>query len=301
MTLLLALVAGLLIAFWLALGALHLAGSMQVGSLFEVLAGEERARGGRLAGVPVPPLSIITTPRDEAASIESTVGLAVAQDYPGLEVIVVDDRSGDGTGALLDRLAEADRGAPPRGGPRLEVVHVRELPAGWIGKCHACDAGARRAAGRWLLFMDGDVGLETGDLLHRVVAFAEARRIDHLSVFPDLRPLGPLQGALMLAFEQAFLLAARAWEIGRDLPRGGAGVGAFHLLRRQAYQPVGCHKLLKIEVVDCLNLCLLLQGSGARQRLYSGVDLVRCRWQTSAWAVVRGLEKNLFAGLDYSI
>jgi hypothetical protein len=70
--------------------------------------------------------------------------------------------------------------------------------------------------------MDGDVGLAAADLLHRVVALAEARSIDHLSVFPDLRPLGALQGSLMLAFEQAFLFTARAWEIDRDRPRGGA-------------------------------------------------------------------------------
>jgi hypothetical protein len=149
--------------------------------------------------------------------------------------------------------------------------------------------------------MDGDVGLAAGDLLHRVVAFAEARRIDHLSLFPDLRPLGPLQGALMLAFEQAFLFTARAWEIDRDRPRGGAGVGAFNLLRREAYLRVGGHALLKMDVVDDLKLGRLLKESGARQRLYSGADLVHCPWQRGAWEVVRGLKKNLFAGLDYSI
>jgi GT2 family glycosyltransferase len=303
MTLLLSLAAGLLVSFWLALGALHLAGSRQVRPLADVLGGEEVVRGARLAEARVPPLSIIITARDEAASIESTVRLALAQRYPHLEVIVVDDRSSDGTGAILDRLAAPDRGpgAAASPGPRLTVIHVRELPAGWIGKCHACDAGARRAAGEWLLFMDGDVGLAAGDLLHRVVAFAEARRIDHLSVFPDLRPLDALQGALMLAFEQAFLFTARAWEIERDRPRGGAGVGAFNLLRRDAYLRVGGHTLLKLDVVDDLKLGRLLKESGARQRLYSGVDLVYCPWQRGAIEVVRGLEKNLFAGLDYSV
>lgn len=311
MTLLAGLAAGLLVSFWLALGALHLAGSMQVRSLVDVLAEEEGARGLRLAEAQVPSLSIVITARDEAASIGNTVRLALAQRYPDLEVIVVDDRSTDGTGAILDRLAapgdggsrreDARRGEPLPGEPRLTVIHVRELPAGWIGKCHACDVGARRAAGEWLLFMDGDVALAAGDLLHRVVALAETRRIDHLSVFPDLRPLGALQGSLMLAFEQAFLFTARAWEIDRDRPRGGAGVGAFNLLRRESYLRVGGHTLLKMDVVDDLKLGRLLKESGARQRLYSGVDLVFCRWQNDARAVVRGLEKNLFAGLDYSI
>src|SRR6267142_1505869 len=117
MTLALSLAAVLLISFWLALGALHLAGSMQVRSLVDVLAEEEGARGVRLADAHVPPLSIIVTARDEAASIENTVRLALMQRYPGLEVIVVDDRSTDGTGAILDRLA-----APGDGGPRRAIA-----------------------------------------------------------------------------------------------------------------------------------------------------------------------------------
>src|SRR6476660_10570815 len=87
----------------------------------------------------------------------------------------------------------------------------------------------------------------------------------------------------------------------RDRPRGGAGVGAFNLVRREAYLRVGGHTLMKMDVVDDLKLGRLLKESGARQRLYSGVDLVFCPWQRGARAVVRGLEKNLFAGLDYSI
>src|SRR6476661_46295 len=139
MTLLLGLAAGLLVSFWLALGALHLAGSRQVRSLVDVLAEEEGARGLRPADAQVRPLSIIVTARDEAASIENTVRLALAQRHPNLEVIVVDDRSTDGTGAILDRLAAPGVAGPRRedarpGQPRLTVIHVRALPAGWIGK-----------------------------------------------------------------------------------------------------------------------------------------------------------------------
>jgi len=122
MTLLLGLAAGVLVSFWVALGALHLAGSRQVRPLIDVLAGEEAVRGARLADAHVPPLSIIITARDEAASIESTVKLALAQSYPDLEVIVVDDRSNDGTGEILDRLALPDRGEPrPDAAPPLSV------------------------------------------------------------------------------------------------------------------------------------------------------------------------------------
>jgi GT2 family glycosyltransferase len=302
MTWFLALAGTLMAALWLVMGRLYLAASRQVRMLSQELDGGARRPDG-VAGRPpnrpgdVPPsLSVIITARDEAGSIEATVRHAVAQRHPGLEVIVVDDRSTDGTGAILDRLAPGPGSRVP-----LTVVHVAALPAGWIGKCHACHVGATRARGDWLLFSDGDVTLLQEDLLARVVAWAERGRLDHVGVFPDLRPVGPLQASLLFCFEQVMLVAGRLWEMERDLPRGGAGVGAFNLVRRTAYDRIGGHDLLRMEVADDYKLGMLLKESGARQRLLSGLGLVHCPWHRGAWAIVRGLEKNLFAGVEYSL
>ena len=107
-------------------------------------------RDGPAAALPT--LSIIVTARNEAGAIEGTVERLLRQRYPGLQVIVVDDRSTDGTSEILDRLEGA-------AGGRLDVVHNRDLPPGWLGKCHACRTGAERARGDFLLFLDGDVAL----------------------------------------------------------------------------------------------------------------------------------------------
>src|SRR6185295_10691375 len=103
----------------------------------------------------------------------------------------------------------------------LEVVHNTVLPEGWLGKCHACAVGAARATGEWILFMDGDVTLAREDLLARTVGLAERDGIDHLAVIPDQGRISRLQSAMMAVFGQVFLLAARSWEMDRDLPRGG--------------------------------------------------------------------------------
>jgi hypothetical protein len=87
----------------------------------------------------------------------------------------------------------------------------------------------------------------------------------------------------------------------RDLPRGGAGVGAFNLIRRSAYDRVHGHALLRMEVGDDFKLGMLLKESGARQRIRGGLGLVRCRWHRGTLAVLRGLEKNMFSGSDYSL
>jgi len=281
---------------WIAVTALYILASRQVRSMADAL------RADALPAAPpgispdlLPSLSIIVTARDEVAAIEATVRHALEQVYPGLEVIVVDDRSSDGTAELLDRLAATV------GAGRLQVIHVRALPAGWIGKCHACHEGARRARGAFLLFMDGDVTLAAPDLLARTITWMEHGDIDHLALFPDLRPYGALQACLLHSFEQAMLLMTRGWEMERDLPRGGAGVGAFNLIRRIAYDRVHGHALLRMEVADDYKLGMLLKESGARQRIRGGLGIVRCPWHRGTLAVLRGLEKNLFSGSDYSV
>jgi glycosyltransferase involved in cell wall biosynthesis len=247
----------------------------------------------------------VITARDEAASIEATLRQALGQRYPGLQVIAVDDRSTDGTGEILDRLAAAEGAASAgtaTGRPeRLSVVHVRDLPSGWLGKCHACHVGALQARGAFLLFMDADVSLAAPDLLERILAVVCDRELDHLAIFPDLRPVGALQAGVVHAFEQGMLLAMRGWEMEADRSAGGAGIGAFNLVRRTKYDAVGGYERLRMEIADDFKLGLLLRRAGARQRIWSGLDLVRCPWHRGAFAVLRGLEKNLFAGAEYSL
>ena len=243
-----------------------------------------------------PSLTVVVTARDEQEGIEKTVERLLGQEYEGLRVVVVDDRSRDATGAILDRLA----GAPAARG-RLEIIHNTALPGGWLGKCHACALGARRARGEWILFTDGDVTLARSDLLARTVAWAERERIDHLAVIPDMGRVSPLQSALMAAFGQTFLAAARAWEMDRDLPRGGGGIGAFNLMRRRAYERIGGHEILRMDPADDVKLGRLLKESGARQRIFNGYGLVICPWHEGTANVVRGLEKNAFAGIGYSL
>ncbi len=101
-----------------------------------------------------PRLAVVIAARDEEAMIARAVRSLLDQDYPDLELIVVDDRSADRTGAILDELAEDE--------PRLSVVHVDRLPEGWLGKTHAMQRGADETFAPWILFTDGDVVFAPG-------------------------------------------------------------------------------------------------------------------------------------------
>lgn len=255
-----------------------------------------RRRLPRLIEVEPPPrsdwprVSVVVPARNEAPQVETAVRSLLAQDYPDLEVVAIDDRSEDATGLLLDGLAAQDA--------RLRVVHVEILPDGWLGKNHACARGAEAATGKWLLFTDGDV-LFRADALRRAVALAEAYGLDHLVAFPRLVTQGFLERAFVVAFGILFSLKTRVWALHRARSGAYIGVGAFNLVRREAYARAGGHRTLALEVADDLKLGLVLRRSGARQGAVVSGGLLAVRWQNGLRASIGGLLKNAFAGAEW--
>ncbi|MCI5159154.1 MAG: glycosyltransferase family 2 protein, partial [Candidatus Electrothrix sp. AUS1_2] len=126
-----------------------------------------------LEGDKPPSVSVIIPACNEEQELETALTSVLSLDYPNLEIIVLDDRSTDATPQILDRMASQH--------PRLRVIHITELPAGWLGKNHALHLGAARATGEYLLFTDADVHY-TPDTLRRAVARMETRTLDHLSL-----------------------------------------------------------------------------------------------------------------------
>lgn len=237
-----------------------------------------------------PPLTVVVPARDEAAAIEASVRSLLGQDYPDLRVVAVDDRSVDGTGAILDRVAAGE--------PRLRVVHVRELPGGWLGKNHACAAGAEAADDGFLLFTDGDVVFAPG-ALRRAVAYARAHGLGHLVALPRLVAPGLLERAFVSTFAALVNPAFRTWELRRAGTAAHVGIGAFNLVRRDAYRRTGGHGRLRLEAVDDVKLGLVLRRSGVPQGAIDSDGMVSVRWNAGFLASWAGLVKNAFAGTEY--
>ncbi len=237
-----------------------------------------------------PPLSVIVPCRDEARGVETAVGSLLSQALPGLEVVAVDDRSTDATGAILDRLAAAD--------PRLTVVHVTALPQGWLGKNHALEVGARRAGGQWLLFTDGDVVFQPG-ALGRALGYATRLGLGHVAAAPRFVAPGFLERAFVTGFGAFASLAFQVHRLRLPGTEAFVGIGAFNLVRRADWERIGGHLPLRLEVVDDLKLGLVLRRSGVPQGALSGGALVTVRWQHGFWPSVLGLVKNAFAGTEY--
>jgi hypothetical protein len=278
--------------------ALSLLGATLAAAWFGVLVQALRTDRvlARLADVPpdaqAPSVSVVVPCRNEARGVVAAVRSLLAQDLPALEVVAVDDRSEVATGGLLEALAAED--------PRLAVVHVAALPAGWLGKNHALQVGGERARGEWLLFTDGDV-VFAPDALRRALAFAGRHGLGHVAAAPRFVAPGFLERAFVSAFACFASLAFRVTDLPRPGTRGFIGVGAFNLVRREAWQRVGGHRRLALEVVDDVKLGLVLRRSGVPQGAVSADQHVAVRWQHGLVPSVLGLVKNAFAACEFRL
>jgi glycosyltransferase involved in cell wall biosynthesis len=228
--------------------------------------------------------------RNEEARIEGAIRHLLAQREVELELIIVDDRSTDGTSEILCRLARQD--------PRVKAMRVDVLPEGWLGKCHACHLGASIATGDWILFTDADCWLKP-DVLARALRVAEREGADHITLTSGIA--GGSDG--LKASHLLFLLSLANWFSGvnRDRARSFIGIGAFNLARAAAYRQCGGYEVLRLTVLDDMKLGLLLRRAGKRTRAFIGGDDAECHWGTTAWSTVKVMEKNYFAAVDYRL
>jgi len=239
-----------------------------------------------------PPIrcSVVIAARDEEARIEQTMRRLLAQRGVEAEFIVVDDRSTDRTSEILRRLAQEDA--------RVQVKRVDVLPEGWLGKCYACHVGASAATGDWILFTDADCWLKS-DVIARAVWVAERDGADHVTLSPGT----VLESPGARAWHLLFLTSLVNWFSGvnRDRPRSYLGLGAFNLVRAAAYRQCGGYEALRLTVLDDVKFGLLLRRAGKRTRAFLGVDDVECHWGATVWSMVKIMEKNYFAALDFRL
>jgi cellulose synthase/poly-beta-1,6-N-acetylglucosamine synthase-like glycosyltransferase len=252
----------------------------------------------RLAEVPVPELaqwpsiSLIAPARNEERNIERAVRSLVQLDYPNLEITLVNDRSTDRTGEILDRLAAEF--------PQLNIVHLTELPAGWLGKNHALQLGADRSRGEYLLFTDADIVFEP-TALRRAIGYTLANRVDHLAATPDMHMPSWLLTSFIVTFGIYFSLYCRLWAIRNPKSRAHVGIGAFNLVRAEVYRALGGHQPIRMRPDDDLKLGKIIKLAGHRQDIVHGMGMISVEWYQSIGELIRGLEKNAFSGADYRV
>jgi cellulose synthase/poly-beta-1,6-N-acetylglucosamine synthase-like glycosyltransferase len=246
--------------------------------------------------VGTPTLTVVVPARDEAENIAATLDALLLADYPGLRILVVDDRSTDGTGAIVDTyVAEYAERMPGR----LEAIHVAELPEGWLGKTFALMVATENSDSDYLLFTDADV-LFSPSILRRALVYAQDTDADHVVVMPTVQVRSRGEG-IVLGFLQIFgVWVSRPWKIDDPKARRDVvGVGAFNLVRREALNEIGGWLPQRLAVLEDITLGRRMKAAGMRQRIAFAPGLVLVHWAKGARGVLRAMTKNLFSAFNF--
>ena len=216
----------LIVLFWLYFGLRNLVGLLSLPwlSKFPPIGNTNAQR-----------VSLIFAARDEQEKLPQALETMSKISYPNLEIIAIDDRSQDKTSAILDEAA--------RSNDRLRVIHVKELPQGWLGKPHALQKAYEASTGEWLLFTDADVRFAP-DAISRAMNLVQSRNADHLTLFGDVDREGFWDTVLLTFFGLAMHLATESPRVSNPNSRAYIGIGAFQLVRRSAYEACGTHQRL---------------------------------------------------------
>ncbi|HAQ06861.1 MAG TPA: glycosyl transferase, partial [Bacillus bacterium] len=255
---------------------------------FRKLGSLEKARGTETG----PLLSVIVAARNEADRIKQSIQSQLGQTYKEVEWILVNDRSEDATGRMMEELKESDS--------RVSVVHIDRLPDGWLGKNHALHLGSQHASGKLLLFTDADV-IYSEEAFARAVGYFMEHSLDHMTAAPDLSAKSFWLKAFVAFFLFGFSYYKRPWLANNPRSKTGIGIGAFNMITSAAYAKIGKHEPIKMRPDDDLQLGSMVKEAGLSQRIVTALTLIEVEWYPSLREALAGLEKNTFAGLHYQI
>ena len=240
-----------------------------------------------------PRLSVIVPACNEAEHIEAAAKSLIEQDYPDLEIILVNDRSKDNTGEIIERLAATN--------PQVKTVHIETLPDNWLGKVHALHQGQQVASGEWLLFTDADIHF-VPRVLRRAVSYVREHHVDHLALLPRVILNSFWLQVAIRTFGLLFFLTTRAPSINQPESKAVIGIGAFNLVKREIFAKTPGFEWLRMEPVDDMGVGLLVSNAGGKTHFALADNDLSVTWYASIIAMFRGLEKNLFGpGANYRV
>jgi chlorobactene glucosyltransferase len=231
-------------------------------------------------------VSVIVPARNEASTIKTLLVSLLATRYEPMEILVVDDRSTDGTAALVNTVAD----------PRLRLIEGEDLPQGWYGKPWACYQGFRAAQGNLLLFTDADTRHHP-ELLGRAVGALSQERAALVTVSPLQRCVTLWERLVMPQIW--FLLALRYHPPAVNRARRERDVianGQFILTTRDGYQAVGTHEAVRHEVAEDLALAQAYLRRGLKLHFAFAEQLMETRMYQNLSQLIEGWSKNIYLG-----
>ena len=243
-----------------------------------------------------PTVAVIIPARDEAAMLPHSLGSILAQDYPNLSVILVDDDSSDGTAAAARQISAKAR-------RESFILQGQTLPASWTGKLWALHQGITRTEAMelpadYLLLTDADI-LYVPGTVKRLVVRAKTNGLVLTSLMAKLHCESFAERALIPAFVFFFqMLYPFAW-VNRNTARTAAAAGGCMLVERLVLEKAGGVAKIRGALIDDCALAKVMKAEGA---IWLGLsDHVRSlRKYPEIGDIGRMVARSAYAQLRYS-
>jgi chlorobactene glucosyltransferase len=240
-----------------------------------------------------PLVSVLVPARNEEHRVlAECIRSILAQDYGRFEVIAVNDRSTDATGAILETLAKS--------GERLRVIEGAEPPAGWLGKPYAMQQAFEQARGEWILATDADMIFDKAALQIAVHRTLEEKG-DAMTLIPHFEAHSFWERVMIPTWSWVFLMFSLFYRISNPRTQGAAGIGGFFLMRRAVLERVGGYEALKDEVMEDVRLAEMIKRSGARLFTEYAPHLISTRMYRTFGEMWECSTKHWFSGVKFSL
>ncbi|MGH9549609.1 MAG: glycosyltransferase, partial [Terriglobales bacterium] len=246
----------------------------------------------KMADRDLPFVSILVPARNEETKIGRCLDSLLAQDYPNFEIVVIDDRSTDRTGEIIEGYAKRDS--------RIKFVKGKDAPDGWIGKCNALAHAVGYASGDYYVFTDADTCHLTNSIKDSI-SYAISHKADLVSFVP-LQELGSFwERLIMPVLLSSFLIGDPFHTVNDPDAERAYAYGQYILCRRNSYLAIGGHQSVRDEIVEDHAIARVFKEKGFRILVADGKTLYSVRMYTNLESLWQGWTKNLYSLIDSRI
>ena len=229
---------------------------------------------------PAPLVSVVVAAKDEEDNIEKCVAGIITQDYENLQIILVNDRSTDRTGEIIDRLASENS--------QIQAMHIDKLPKGWCGKNHAMQHGIAASTGLWIAMTDADCSLNSSRMLTSVIKYATDEDADMVTLMPTLETYTFWERLLLPVCAGILMIWFPPKKVNNPDKKQSFANGQFMLIKRSAYTAVGTHEAIKGSLIEDIDLARMIKKSGHNLRFVLTKGLFSVRMYSSLNQIARG-------------
>jgi chlorobactene glucosyltransferase len=235
-----------------------------------------------------PPLiSVLIPARNEEKNIKRILVSMAKQDYPNLEILVLDDNSTDATSQIVNEFSLKDS--------RIRLIKGAPLPKGWKGKCFACHQLSKIARGEYFVFTDADT-LHFPNSISGSFAALLRNKLDTISVYPrqiavtfhERMTISFIHFAI-LSFMPLILVSMT------KNPFFSTGIGQFFLFKRQVYEKIGGFEAVKEEILEDIHISKQVKRFGFKIMVFDGSSSIFCRMFTNLPEVIKGFSRFIYA------